>query len=64
MSQITIKQAQQIVDDWIKNVGIRYFSEMIQLAQLTEKVGDVTRIISRTYGDLSFKKSEEKQLAD
>ena len=64
MSQITIKQAQQIVDDWIKSVGVRYFSEMTQLAQLTEEVGEVARIVSRTYGDQSFKKSDERNLSD
>lgn len=64
MSQITIKQAQQIVDDWIKSIGVRYFSEMTQLAQLTEEVGEVARIVSRTYGDQSFKKSDEKNLSD
>lgn len=64
MSQITIKQAQKIVDDWIKSIGVRYFSEMTQLAQLTEEVGEVARIVSRTYGDQSFKKSDEKNLSD
>jgi len=64
MSQITIKQAQKIVDDWINSVGVRYFSEMTQLAQLTEEVGEVARIISRTYGEQSFKKSDEKNLSD
>lgn len=64
MSQISIKQAQQIVDEWIKSIGVRYFSEMTQLAQLTEEVGEVARIVSRTYGDQSFKKSDEKNLAD
>lgn len=64
MSQVTIKQAQQIVDDWIKSIGVRYFSEMTQLAQLTEEVGEVARIVSRTYGDQSFKKSDEKNLSE
>lgn len=64
MSQITIKEAQKIVDDWIKNIGIRYFSELTQLAQLTEEVGELARIISRTYGDQSFKKSDERELSD
>lgn len=65
MKSLTIKQAQKDVDDWIKTIGIRYFSEMTQLAQLTEEVGEVARIMSRTYGDQSFKKSEEeKHLAD
>jgi len=64
MSQISIQQAQKIVDDWIKSIGVRYFSEMTQLAQLTEEVGEVARIISRTYGDQSFKKSDDKNLSD
>lgn len=64
MSQITIKQAQQIVDDWIKDIGVKYFSEMTQMAQLTEEVGELARVISRTYGDQSFKKSDEKNLSD
>ncbi len=64
MSQVTIKQAQQIVDDWIKSIGVRYFSEMTQLAQLTEEVGEVARIVSRTYGDQSFKKTDDKNLSD
>lgn len=64
MSQISIKQAQQIVDDWIKDVGVKYFSEMTQMAQLTEEVGEVARIISRTYGEQSSKKSDDKNLSD
>ena len=65
MKDLTISQAQKDVDKWINTIGIRYFSEMTQLAQLTEEVGEVARIMSRTYGDQSFKKSdEEKHLAD
>jgi len=65
MSELTIKKAQQIVDKWIKTVGVRYFSELTNLAQLVEEVGEIARIMSRTYGDQSFKKSEEgKKLAD
>lgn len=64
MKPITIKQSQKIVDDWINEVGVKYFSEMTQLAQLTEEVGEVARIISRTYGDQSFKKTDNKDLAD
>jgi NTP pyrophosphatase (non-canonical NTP hydrolase) len=64
MSQISIQQAQKIVDDWVKSIGVRYFSEMTQMAQLTEEVGEVARIISRTYGDQSFKKSDDKILSD
>jgi NTP pyrophosphatase (non-canonical NTP hydrolase) len=65
MNSITLAEAQQRVDDWIKSVGVRYFSELTNLAQLVEEVGEVARIISRTYGEQSFKKSDEgKQLAD
>jgi NTP pyrophosphatase (non-canonical NTP hydrolase) len=59
MQEITIKEAQIRVDDWIKTVGVRYFSELTNLGQLTEEVGEVARIITRTYGDQSFKKSDE-----
>jgi len=65
MPDLTIKEAQQIVDKWIKSVGVRYFSELTNLAQLVEEVGEVARVISRTYGDQSFKKTDEgKDLAD
>jgi NTP pyrophosphatase (non-canonical NTP hydrolase) len=65
MQPLTLAEAQQRVDDWIKTVGVRYFSELTNLAQLVEEVGEVARIISRTYGDQSFKPSDEgKQLAD
>jgi len=65
MSKITIKKAQEIVDKWINTTGVRYFSELTSLAQLVEEVGEVARVMSRTYGDQSFKKSEEgKKLAD
>lgn len=61
---ITFKQAQKTVDDWIKKFGVRYFSELTQLAQLTEEVGELARIISRTYGEQSFKKSDKKELSE
>lgn len=65
MSKMTIKEAQEIVDKWINTTGVRYFSELTNLAQLVEEVGEVARVMSRTYGDQSFKKSEEgKKLAD
>ena len=65
MSEITIKQYQKIVDDWIQDVGVRYFSELTNLAELMEEVGEVARIISRDYGDQSFKESDKKHnLAD
>lgn len=55
---MTIAQAQQRVDEWIKTVGVRYFSELTNMAILTE-VGELARIMARTYGDQSFKKTEE-----
>lgn len=62
---MTIKEAQQQVDDWIKTVGVRYFSELTNMAILTEEVGELARIMARTYGDQSFKKSDlDKNLAD
>jgi len=62
---MTIKQAQQTVDEWIKTTGVRYFSELTNMAMLTEEVGEVARIIARTYGEQSFKESDkEKNLAD
>ncbi|MFZ5517793.1 MAG: nucleotide pyrophosphohydrolase [Candidatus Zhuqueibacterota bacterium] len=65
MKQITLQQCQQVVDEWIKTVGVRYFSELTNLAQLMEEVGEVARLMSRTYGDQSFKKSDaDKRLSD
>jgi len=62
---MTLEEAQERVDRWIKEVGVRYFSELSQLAQLVEEVGEVARIVSRTYGDQSFKPSDEDaDLAD
>lgn len=54
----TIRQAQERVDQWINQVGVRYFSELTNLAQLVEEVGELARVISRTYGDQSVKASE------
>jgi len=60
-----IKDAQKRVDDWIKNVGVRYFSELTNMAMLTEEVGEVARIIARRYGEQSEKKSDKnKDLGD
>ena len=59
-----IKEAQQQVDRWIKEYGVRYFSELTNMACLTEEVGELARIISRTYGDQSFKPGETPNLAD
>ena len=57
-SDVTIRDAQEKVDTWIKTLGVRYFSELTNLAQLVEEVGEVSRIMSRTYGDQSFKSGE------
>ena len=56
---MTLKEAQQKVDDWIKKYGVRYFSELSNMAILTEEVGELARIMVRKYGDQSFKKGEE-----
>src|ERR1043165_2862651 len=62
---ITLKEAQKAVDHWIKTVGVRYFSELTNTAILMEEVGEVARIMSRTYGDQSFKKADlDKNLGD
>jgi NTP pyrophosphatase (non-canonical NTP hydrolase) len=62
---MTLEQAQQEVDSWIKTYGVRYFSELTNMTILTEEVGELARIMARTYGDQSFKKSDlEKNLAD
>lgn len=63
--QLTLRQAQDDVDQWIQTIGVRYFSELTNLAQLVEEVGEVARVISRTYGEQSFKPSDEKvELSD
>lgn len=56
---MTIAQAQQDVDGWIKTIGVRYFSELTNLAILTEEVGELARIMARKYGDQSFKESDK-----
>ena len=62
---MTIQQSQKTVDNWINTIGVRYFNELTNMALLTEEVGEVARIISRTYGEQSFKSSDEnKNLGD
>ena len=56
---VSIPEAQKQVDEWIKTIGVRYFSELTNMAILTEEVGELARIMARKYGDQSFKKSEE-----
>lgn len=62
---MTIKDSQKIVDDWIKQYGVKYFSELTNMAMLTEEVGEVARIIARRYGEQSEKESDKnKDLGD
>lgn len=62
---MTIEEAQQTIDAWIKTNGVRYFNELTNMAILTEEVGEVARIIARQYGEQSFKSSDkDKNLAD
>ena len=65
---MSIKEAQEVVDTWIRTYGVRYFSELTNMAVLTEEVGELARVIARNYGDQSFKSGEkdnlEEELAD
>ena len=61
---MTIKGAQNIVDQWIKEYGVRYFSELTNMAILTEEVGELARVIARKYGDQSFKSGEKENLGE
>ena len=63
-NEITIREAQKMVDDWIKTYGVRYFSELTNMAVLTEEVGELARIMARKYGDQRFKESEKHDLGD
>ena len=62
--EITIREAQKMVADWIKTYGVRYFSELTNMAVLTEEVGELARIMARKYGDQSFKEGEKQDLGD
>lgn len=61
---MTLEEAQKTVDEWIKTYGVRYFSELTNMAVLTEEVGEMARIMARTYGDQSFKAGEKTDLGD
>ena len=61
---MTIKEAQEEVDRWIKEYGVRYFSELTNMAILTEEVGELARVIARKYGDQSFKAGEKENLGE
>jgi len=61
---ITIKQIQRTVDQWVKQYGVRYFSELTNMACLTEEVGELARVMARTYGDQSFKEGEKPNIGE
>lgn len=61
---MTIREAQDAVDQWIKKYGVRYFSELTNMAVLTEEVGELARVIARKYGDQSFKTGEKDNLGE
>ena len=61
---MTIKEAQEAVDRWIKEYGVRYFSELTNMVILTEEVGELARVMARKYGDQSFKAGEKENLGD
>lgn len=61
---MTLREAQNQVDAWIKQYGVRYFSELTNLAILTEEVGELARIMARRYGDQSFKEGEQQEIGD
>lgn len=65
MNELTLKQAQEQVDQWIKTVGVRYFNELTNLGILMEEVGELSRLMVRMYGEQSFKESDKgKELSD
>lgn len=61
---MTIQEAQMAVDEWVKRYGVRYFSELTNMACLTEEVGELARVIARKYGDQSFKEGEKDNLGE
>jgi NTP pyrophosphatase (non-canonical NTP hydrolase) len=61
---MTLEEAQQQVDHWIKTYGVRYFSELTNMAILTEEVGELARVMARKYGEQSFKPGEKDNIAD
>lgn len=61
---MTISDAQKMVDDWIKTYGVRYFSELTNMACLTEEVGELARVMARQYGDQSFKEGEKANIGE
>ena len=64
MKDITLQEAQESVDHWIKTIGVRYFNELTNMACLTEEVGELARVIARQYGEQSFKEGEKANLSE
>lgn len=62
--ELTLNKVQQMVDEWIHQYGVRYFSELTNMAVLTEEVGELARVMARTYGDQSFKPGEKSNLSE
>lgn len=62
--ELSIKEAQKLVDKWIHEYGVRYFSELTNMACLTEEVGELARVMARTYGDQSFKEGEKHNIGE
>ena len=62
--ELTLNEVQQMVDEWIHQYGVRYFSELTNMAVLTEEVGELARVMARTYGDQSFKPGEKSNLSE
>ncbi len=63
-SELSLRDAQRLVDEWIKTYAVRYFNELTNMAILTEEVGELARIVARTYGEQSFKPGEKHDLGD
>jgi NTP pyrophosphatase (non-canonical NTP hydrolase) len=63
-NELTLNEAQKLVDDWIKTVGVRYFNELTNMTILMEEVGELARIMARTYGEQSFKESDKGRTLD
>ena len=63
-NDVTIRDMQRIVDQWVKEYGVRYFSELTNMACLTEEVGELARVMARKYGDQSFKAGEKENLGE
>ena len=64
MKDITLQEAQESVDHWIKTIGVRYFNELTNMVCLTEEVGELARVIARQYGEQSFKEGEKANLSE